>query len=244
MRKTILRVLALVLAIGTTTACGQTGDKPDETTAPVTNSTTAPAETTTAPQTTAPDDQPLVSKVGDSVTFGIFEGKPVQWTCIDVTIDSTTNQVTKALLLSNDVLFEMPWDSTADITEAKWESSTLREYLGNVWIGATFSQAEINLIITSWITNPGGGTEDAVFILATFEIEQYLPTPESRIAKFAKDGAYDAFDYWTRTPFSNNGDVRAELVRFDGEIFTGDSGYPVAGSYGVRPAIWVDLTAK
>ncbi|MDR0848116.1 MAG: DUF6273 domain-containing protein [Propionibacteriaceae bacterium] len=240
MKKAFTLALALGLALPFLTACGS--NDATNTLSPSqadTGSISTPGGTTSVPQ-----DAPLVSKVGDSLVFGTFEGKAVEWTCIDVRIDTTTNQVTEALLLSKDILFERPWDTTPDITEARWESSTLREYLGNVWVGATFSQAEINLILTSWISNPGRGTEDTAFILSTDEVEQYFATQESRIAKLSKDGAYDALDYWTRTPFSDNGEARAELVRFDGEIFKGDYGYVVGGSYGVRPAIWIDLTPE
>jgi predicted small lipoprotein YifL len=246
MKKALLLVLALVLVIGTMAGCGGK-DNTGGSSTPPTNSTPGTSSTTTpggTDSTSKPAVSGLVSKVGDSVSFGKANGKAIEWICIDVETDSITNKATKALLLSKDILFEMPWDSTQDITEAKWESSTLREYLGNVWVGATFSQVEINLIVTAWNTNPGGGTEDPAFILTTEEIEKYFTTQQSRIAKLTKDGAYDAFDYWTRTPGGSNGEARAELVRFDGEIFKSNDGYIVAGSYGVRPAIWVDITPE
>lgn len=186
-------------------------------------------------------NESLVNKVGDTIDFGTFDKSPITWQAIAVDLENN-----KALLISKDVLFEKKYHEISD-DEVTWETSTLRAYLNGEFFTKAFTSEQAKIIIEAKVaadnnneTKISGGkdTIDKVFILSANEIKQYFSTQSSRSA-FLK-GTEDGFDYWARTPGCDL--YSAYIIRHDGGLQS--DGYNAGGEYGVRPAIWVDITPK
>lgn len=205
---------------------------------------------------------------GDSFLFGEYEQdgnaengpEPIEWVVI-----GRTN--TKALLLSKYCIENLPYNSRNEKTT--WEKSTIRKWLNSTFINTAFSEKQAEKYLACVInktqnnskynTSSGRETEDKVFLLSEMDFNMYL-NAEQKKAKgseyiidkgYAKDGYCP---YWIRT--AGVSQYNAMNVSIDGEI--NHMGYVVnhsisqqhpdkegeimyLGSFGVRPAIWINL---
>lgn len=192
------------------------------------------------------------SKVGDYVTFGVYEqdnvtsnGKEdIEWRILDINDD-------KALVISKYALDCKQYNtSRADVT---WEACSLRKWLNSEFLNAAFTADEKAAIPTvtvsadnpDYSTNPGTITQDQVFLLSIAEIEEYLTFDYSRTCKRTDYAAANGVMYlsneldcqwWLRT----HGDAKntAAYIYYFGYIW--DEIVDQSG-IAVRPALWIDL---
>jgi hypothetical protein len=150
-----------------------------------------------------------------------------------------------ALLLSEKILYIMPYHSPGDYTT--WEDSTLREFLNGPFYYNTFSEQERRIIMEKDLLHiefgggPSGWTQDRVFIPSLEDVGGYLGDPlvernrGFRIGRYIETG--EIMEWWLRTLDSAGDD--AIIVCTDGSYDVYDR---YIGDYcGVRPAIWLRL---
>ncbi|MDR2599417.1 MAG: leucine-rich repeat domain-containing protein [Oscillospiraceae bacterium] len=138
-----------------------------------------------------------------------------------------------------------------------WENSTLRKYLNNDFYN-TFSLEERALIIENNLINnnnpffgTGGGnnTLDKIFVLCMDEYYRYIAFDTSMHLKLSRSDitGYEPWGWWLRTPGSSN-QFASLVITFDNNIRGAinhngarSDGGSVSVSYGVRPAMWLNL---
>ena len=138
-----------------------------------------------------------------------------------------------------------------------WEKCTLRKWLNDDFIDAAFSPEEQKKIQTTYVTpgdNPNFAgiydthdeTMDKVFLLSIDEVEDYLPSSESKKCSAtdyaAACGAVitgsSRAEWWLRTP--GKGFYNASYVTSVYGWVNGD-GNDIRNRMSVRPALWIDL---
>ncbi len=171
----------------------------------------------------------------DTVEFGVYGNKPIQWTVIKI-------ENNKALLLSKYCLFDKPYNEKWQTIT--WSKCTLRTWLNKNFYSYAFSEKEKAQIIKTSLKNsdnqtygtPGGEkTEDKIFLLSSQEAEAYIISDDARKTTYP-DGSSSW--WWLRSP--GYCDIFAAIVRDNG--FVDQSGYLIHSKFpGVRPALWVKL---
>ena len=194
-------------------------------------------------------------KVGSYIKFGTYEqdnntsnGKEdIEWLVLEV-------KDGKALVISKYAIDCKPYNTS--YTDATWETCTLRKWLNNDFINATFSADEKDMIPTVTVsadknphcsTNPGNATQDQVFLLSITEVNKYFSSDGARRCKptdyAVANGAYvSSFNgncwWWLRSPGGTQG--CAACVFDDGYVDEYGSGVD-GDSNAVRPALWIDI---
>ena len=192
---------------------------------------------------------------GEYIKFGAYEqdnntdnGKEdIEWIVLEV-------KDGKALVISKYALDCKQYDtSNMDVT---WETCTLRRWLNNDFINASFSAEEKAMIPTvtvsadknpEYSTNPGNTTQDQVFLLSITEANKYFSSDSARQCEptdFAvANGAWESDSgncwWWLRSPGGTQGSV--PYVNNDG--YFNEYGYPFYYDGAVRPALWIDLNS-
>ena len=199
-------------------------------------------------------DQLKNIKVGSHINFGAYEqdnntsnGKEdVEWLVLEI-------KDGKALVISKYALDCKQYNTSyMDVT---WETCTLRRWLNNDFINASFSADEKAMIPTvtvsadknpEYSTNPGNATQDQVFLLSIPEANKYFSSDNARQCKptdyAVANGAWESDSgncwWWVRSP--GNYQNYAAFVDSDGDVLA--NGFGVAVDYGaVRPAMWISL---
>ena len=167
---------------------------------------------------------------GCTVTFGSFEGTPIQWRVVD-------QRGKMRLLLAKRVVTRRCYHRTT-LEDATWSDCSLRKWLNKDFLEAAFTPVErmkivpnklANLRNRKFYTQGGPDTMDRVHVPGVEEIERYLPDPKSR----AGEGWW-----WLRSPGSNL--FSAVAVYDDGTLY--ENGIHIDYEKGgVRPALWVLL---
>ena len=167
---------------------------------------------------------------GCTVTFGSFEGTPIQWRVVD-------QRGKMRLLLAKRVVTRRCYHRTT-LEDATWSDCSLRKWLNKDFLEAAFTPVErmkivpnklANLRNRKFYTQGGPDTMDRVHVPGVEEIERYLPDPQDR----AGEGWW-----WLRSPGSNL--FSAVAVYEDGTIY--ENGIHIDyDEGGVRPAVWVLL---
>lgn len=167
--------------------------------------------------------------VGNTVSFGCFEGKPIRWRVLD-------ERGRMRMLLAEESVTRRPYHDTP--TDTSWKECNLRQWLNGPFLEAAFNPAERSKITAVRVENPrnavyftnaGLNTMDRAYVLNTVEAEKYLPDQ--------KDRALGDW-WWLRTPGSNL--FSAVAVYDDGSLYQ----FGIHVHYengGVRPVIWVLL---
>lgn len=193
----------------------------------------------------------LSAKIGDSVSFGRYEqdnnldnGKEgIEWRVLDKKKD-------KVLLISQYCLDKQPYHTKDKAVE--WKKSSIRKWLNETFFKEAFSEEQQNKILSVKVQNPRDrkfgtkkeeSTRDQIFLLSVKEAEKYFDQPKDRMT----DGTIyldinyvgdDTIDQWLlRTVRKNK--KQAACVFENGNIDY--SGVLTTESYGIRPALWVDL---
>jgi hypothetical protein len=249
MKRILLLVLALTLVIGTMAGCGKTSDN---TPSGGTSTPSGTSSTTSAPggtdSTSKPAESGLVSKVGDTASYGTYNGQPIEWQTLAV--DTSDKEHPKALLIAKDCITDKLYNEGDEVDNTTWETATIREWLNGEFYNAAFTDGQKAKILESDIapqnnperdTSGGNATKDKVFILSEAEVNLYFPSDEARMAQYNGVGAM----WRTRTPGITNASTC--FIYPDGSVNI--DGFPVNGThegniYGIRPAIWVDITPE
>lgn len=144
------------------------------------------------PADPAPIPLPTVdtAQAGEYITFGAYEqdndltngAEPIRWRVLAQESD-------RMLLITEDVLDYIRYD---DESSARWDTSTLRQWLNGEFYEGAFSAEEQEKILTTAITeepNPVTGlsaeskdTEDNVFVLSVQEAAAYFQDEIDRLA--------------------------------------------------------------
>ena len=167
--------------------------------------------------------------LGDVISWGVWEDKPLLWRVLDREGD-------KRLLLAEEIVARQPYNKEYDNTY--WQTSTLRRWLNQAFFQKAFSLKERSRILNTRLKNPpnpryltagGGDTVDKLFLLGLDQLERYLPTDAQRAM-----GQW----WWVRSPGLNI--LSAASVYEDGSIY--DTGINIHyADGGVRPAMWILL---
>lgn len=165
--------------------------------------------------------------VGNIVTFGSYEGKPIRWKVME-------SSGRMRMLIAADVVAHQPYNAMR--VDTYWQSATLRKWLNGEFLNEAFTPEQRSMIFATrrsnepnavYGSNAGLPTMDKVFILSHREAEQYLPEESDRDL-----GAW----WWLRTPGCNL--LTAESVYTDGSIYVPGVNLDYTEG-GVRPALWL-----
>lgn len=203
--------------------------------------------------------------VGDSIYMNVNgvstefivvnQGIPENSSLYDESCDGTW-------ILMKDIYEEREWNSS---NNNKYANSTINTYLNNDFL-ALFDKGIQDAIKTvkipygigggvSTVNSGDNGLKVNIFLLSGYEVgwttstNSYFPVDGACLSYFSGTSATDskriaylngtAANWWLRSPFTNNtynaGDVDA---------VGGYYGYLCANSYGVRPALVLDYSAK
>lgn len=199
------------------------------------------------------------SQKGDVIAFGAYEqdgdaadgAEPVEWFVLDRIDD-------RLLLLSVDCLASRRYNAEP-FASVTWEDSELRTWLNDAFLQAAFSPTERQIIRATRLRNDdqsvvgtdgGVDTTDRVFALSHTEALIYLHDDADR-DYLGRAAASDAAatgqayvdadgmaDWWLRSP--GGYPYAAQYVSTTGE--TAEAGAYVDAEYGVRPALWLDVS--
>lgn len=171
----------------------------------------------------------LEYQIGNTVTFGAYNGKPIRWRVCD-----TSGKL--KLLIAEEIVLEKPYNDLR--IDTYWQTATLRKWLNKEFLQEAFTQEERMMVMATrrtnepnecFFTNAGLPTMDKAFVLSKQELDRYLPEQKDRT--FGKW-------WWLRTPGDNL--LAVEAVDEQGEAYLHgvNVNYPTGG---VRPALWVLL---
>ena len=172
-------------------------------------------------------------KVGDTFEFGTFNGKPIKWLVL-------TNKDGKLFVISDRILCKRAYGAKT------WEKSDIRHWLNIKFYNTAFNESEKKHIESCERTNSYGvkflcndihiyKTQDKVFLLSGFEVENYLSG--DLVDKKQIDG-----DWLLSTSIPSQGGVlcvqssSAHLSRGNGVISIKSFSDKICG---VRPAFWL-----
>ena len=181
----------------------------------------------------------------DSVVFGSYEGKDINWRVLNVDGND-------AFLLCDKLLLKKPFNDTDDAS--CWQDSTIREWLNNDFYNDVFTDGEKKAIKETVVDNSdnllyskknGEETNDKVFLLSLSEIEK--PSFGFPIVSNCNSKTREAVNdlgkvgmWWLRTSGDNR---RCALGVVDDGYASYDGGRTVnAKDTWVRPALHVDLS--
>lgn len=202
--------------------------------------------------------------VGDSIQMGNYGGDSIWWEVIAV-------DGNRALVISRE---SVDWKLFNEQYEnVTWETSSLRNWLNDTFYNSAFNSDERSKILTTTIENPdnpdsvvdgGNNTDDRLFLLSMFEVQEYFGRESNRGAflsatahnsaqEYNPDGYIKMFNcsWWTRTPggdeFSficvdDDGEFESRPTGLASDVYD-NSGITVADDKnggGVRPAMWIE----
>lgn len=200
-------------------------------------------------------------KEGDTVFFGRFEqdgnltngAEEIEWIVLEHRAD-------RVLLLSRFVLVPMPFHD--EYTEISWKDCSLRAWLNGEFLEKSFSKIERELIWTVENKNKGNEvfesagcvpTKDQLYIFSLDEASAYFHTDEQKYMIGSADATPYAINqniknsedndekvaWWLRTPGVY--EFTAAFVDSDGNLYPNGAVVNNDMSYGVRPALWIDI---
>lgn len=167
--------------------------------------------------------------VGETVTFGCYKGKPIQWIIVD-------QMGKERLLVAKDVVDRKQLATKYE--DVYWATSLMRQWLNHDFMREAFSLAEQTMMIVSVLNNDdnpitfttaGPDSRDKIFMLSHDEVLKYFPTEEERAI-----GSW----YWLRTP--GNTLTTCEVVFENGQLYHLGTNC-VSDKVGVRPAVRIRL---
>lgn len=194
----------------------------------------------------------LTADIGETLYFGRYEqdnnlenGKElIEWRVLDKKKD-------KILLISQYCLDKQPYHTKDKSID--WEKSSIRKWLNDTFLKEAFSEDQQDKILSVKVKNPrnrelgtksGKGTKDRIFLLSEEEAKRYF--------KSDRDRAIDGTIYLYINNIGNEIVTQQWLLRTAGEnkkkvVYVLSDGYidfygvRVDISYGIRPALWIDL---
>ena len=192
--------------------------------------------------------------VGDIILFGTYEQdnytyngtEDIEWIVLD-------KQGSSVLIISRYALDCKLFNGS--MTNATWDTSSLRSWLNDTFYYSAFSSSERNRIQNTTVyaemnptfsTYAGGSTYDKVFLLSIPEATRYFGSDAARGCKGTAycyaQGAYVGNGgncwWWLRTPGDRNGSA-ANVGSAGGIHYNGNDADSAAGA--VRPAMWITV---
>ena len=172
----------------------------------------------------------------NTVSFGKYNNSEIEWIVLERSED-------RVLVISKHILDVKQYHSSH--TSTTWAECSLRSWLNNEFVDTAFSKKEQGLICETKVDNKdnpeygtfgGVSTADQVFLLSIDEVDKYFTNNKERIA--TEVGAASGSWWWLRSP--GHGSRLAASVNRGGSV---DSyGCDVDYSYGIRPALWIDIS--
>lgn len=201
-------------------------------------------------------DKMYLAEVGDIVLFGSYEqdvnldngSEAIEWRVLDK-VDN------RLFVISEYALEKKPFNEKSDFVT--WETCTLRQWLNNEFISKAFNEDEKKEILTTKVephknprrdTKQGNATQDKVFLLSIQEANQYFTNDDERCCKPSNtarnNGVFVVNDgncyWWLRS--AGYFQFYAALVGSRGSVIECGN-YVYFDSYGVRPALWINLNS-
>ena len=165
------------------------------------------------------------TNVGDSVTFGSYQGEEITWTIIDV------DENGRALVVADKILDAMMFDD--DIT-ASYKDSDVRAWLNGEFVNSAFTDDQSSIILTTEIDGDAE-MQDEVFLLSKTEAAGLSERVKS-VTDYA--GTQYANNWWWLRSYTNNGTNNlVDRVKNDGTDHA-QKGNQVGG---IVPAMWIQL---
>ena len=167
-------------------------------------------------QTITPITSPKSTlNVGDIITFGDFE-----WRVLTI-------KENRALIITTKIVEYRPYDQNSN----KWQTSGIRRWL-NYGFYNSFTTTERDRIIEVDVNTVETITKDKIFLLSTWEAENYFSSDSDR-------GLGMSSDWLLRSP---GGSSNVAVVRSSGGVArNGFAGKGIRTLYGIRPALWLSL---
>lgn len=167
---------------------------------------------------------------GETLTFGSYDGKPIQWRVL------AKRGGRERLLFAENIVAHQPYHER--YISMCWQNCSLRRWLNQKFYREAFSFQEQTQIMNTRLVNlpnpessvgSGPNTVDKIFVLSLDELEQYVPEEKDRVRKDW---------WWLRNVGDNN--LSACSVYTDGSVYMrGINIHYKEG--GVRPAMWIML---
>ena len=179
----------------------------------------------------------------DTVIFGKYDGKAINWRVLNITGDY-------AFLVSDKTIIKFDYGYKG----GEWKNSEIREWLNKDFINDSFTDNEKKMIRKSVVKNKdnpfyktsgGEDTTDKVFLLSLFDIVQpgygfsdcFYCHSEPRIAINADDEK--TVRWWLRSP----GYKKDYVTYVDEDGFVDEDGVFIDHSFGIRPALYINLSS-
>ena len=220
-----------------------------DTPAPTATDTPAPTATETLTPTVTPTPKPAFGRVwnpekdpqilpGNTVEFGIYDGKPLRWFVLDIAEDGGM------FLFSADSLKDDSYHTAASVTTT-WENSAVRQWLNETFLSEAFPEGSPQReVLVRTVQENGFGylddqtpagfteeTEDLVFLLSVPEYSAYGGMI-ANCEKYSGMNVSTQKEYWLRS----QGFDRTRGVSGGPSL---NASSEVTRSKGIRPAIVV-----
>lgn len=196
------------------------------------------------------------ANIGDFVNMGYYEqdnreyngAEVVQWRVL-------AKEDSKVLLISKYVLDGKRQNE--DGYTYNWKDCSLRKWLNDDFLNATFSALEQELISittvpsytgSSFETNPEYNTQDRIFLLSVDEVNGCFRSVQARVCQPTDYAAAHMLPQkngnctWWLRPLDCD-EPNAVIIDQNGD-FEEKLKHSVAVNWGVRPAMWIDLSVE
>ncbi len=210
------------------------------------------------------DIKTLSIQIGEAITFGKYEGEPLEWVVLNKKEGS-------ALLFSKKIIDFLPFMEKTDIatTDIEWANSSIREWLNSEFLNAVFSEDEKKIILTTTVVNnaypdnlfkieEAPPTEDRVFLpsieeaqmLMDLDIDNYFECEISRYALekmlayyadcYGEDEAEEYIDKdWLLRTSCTLGEEYYPCIVSGSDVPSRNPDITAHAPCGVRPGVWI-----
>ena len=185
------------------------------------------------------------SNIGDTVTFGSYDGNPIEW----VVLDKTDSKV--MLFAKYNFMEERAYNTGQNYVP--WETSDLRLWLNNEFLNKVFSESEISAIADTNVNNfeetDGymNDTVDKVYLLSHADFKKYRDILYKYDAVYKVDWWEEPYVrkgigtfIWLRDSYDYGPDmgIYHSFINHYGECES--RAITQDGSMNIRPVIWLE----
>ena len=187
----------------------------------------------------------MSSNIGDTVTFGSYDGNPIEW----VVLDKTDSKV--MLFAKYNFMEERAYNTGQNYVP--WETSDLRLWLNNEFLNKVFSKSEISAIADTNVNNfeetDGymNDTVDKVYLLSHADFKKYRDILYKYDAVYKVDWWEEPYVrkgigtfIWLRDSYDYGPDmgIYHSFINHYGE--SDSRAITQDGSMNIRPVIWLE----
>ena len=181
--------------------------------------------------------KPVNLEIGNVITFGIYDGEPLEWVILDeqdgsYLIQARSTNEGHSIFHS----FMDEWNDEDDwASTVNWENSDLRTWLNGDFYEEAFTPAQRRIIEAS---APGSDAEDTIYLLTLEELDSYYDEYNTEVGYPLDDYGnilMDGYIYGWAPDGSvielyNNGFITSRIGQWDNWV-----------RCDVRPVMWVNL---